>query len=217
MRTPAPVDRFAELYRLRAKRDDCGERIIRGKLGHLYAHDASRFGIVLEAPRDNARSDKTLCARKRRATAAGFVVHQEGDFEAVLLFEPGDGKQALLAIKLIDAKKIRRVAGPTEAQLRARALFSSKARSSRPRFHQNTDAAVVQASNSYESPGAPKSPAIAIPGDGPQDRKPKLNATKDSRNEAGSIHEESQTYVSSKDSWRLKLSRSSVSQTCTHG
>jgi hypothetical protein len=38
-----------------------------------------------------------------------------------------------------------------------------------------------------------KSPAIAIPGFGPQDRKPKLNAAKDSRNEAGSIHEESRT------------------------
>ena len=133
---------FAENYRIRVKRDDCGDPIIRGKLGHLYEHDIDSFGIVLESPTEHGRLDNTLRARKRRAIAAGFLVHQEGDSEAILLFDPGDSKQARLAIQLIHTKKIRQAAPPTDAQLRVRALFSSKARSRRPCFDQNTDAAI---------------------------------------------------------------------------
>jgi hypothetical protein len=145
MGTPTAVNAFGEQYRVRVKRDGCGEPIVPGKLGHLYQHDAVRFGIALEAPPDDARSDKTLRARRRRAIAAGFVVHQEGEFEALLLFDPGDGKQARLAVLLIQAKKSRQVAAPTDAQLRARALFSSKARSRRACFDQNSNAIVWDA------------------------------------------------------------------------
>ena len=144
MGPPTTLARFAECYRLRVRRDECGDTIVRGKLGHLYEHDAGRFGIVLEAPSDDARSDKTLRARRRRAIAAGFLVHQEGEFEALLLFDPGDGKQALLAVLLIQAKKIRQAAQASDAQLRARALFSSKARSRRACIDQNTNAIVGQ-------------------------------------------------------------------------
>ena len=144
MLSQSSVVTFAEKYRVRVKRDDCGECVVRGKLGHLYEHDACRFGISLEAPPNNARSDRTLRARRRRAIGAGFVTHQEGDSEAVLIFNPADTKQARLAIRLIDAKKIRQVAVPTDAQLRARALFSSKARSRRACFDQNTNAVAGQ-------------------------------------------------------------------------
>jgi hypothetical protein len=61
-----------------------------------------------------------------------------------LLFDPADPKQARLAVRLIQAKKIRQASRPTDAQLRARALFSSKARSKRPCFDQNTNAGVGQ-------------------------------------------------------------------------
>jgi hypothetical protein len=82
------------------KRDACGASIIRGKFGHLYEHDAGRFGIVLEAPANSEVLDATLRSRKRRAIAAGFVLRQEGDSEATLLFDPTDMKQARLAIQL---------------------------------------------------------------------------------------------------------------------
>jgi hypothetical protein len=141
MESPITLAGFARRYRLRMNRDECHDAIVRGKLGRLYEHDAGRFGIVLEAAPDNARSDKTLRARKRRGIAAGFLLHQEGDFEAILLFDLADSKQAALAIQLIQAKRIRRTVLATEAQLRARALFSSWARSRRPRFDQNSDAA----------------------------------------------------------------------------
>jgi hypothetical protein len=132
--------KYGEQYRVRVKRDECGDSIVRGRFGHLYEHDTNQLGIVLDTTPDNLRSDRTLRARRRRAIAAGFVVHQQGDCEAILLFDHLDTKQARLAIRLIQAKKIRRVAGPTDAQLRSRALFSSRARSRRPCFEQNTSA-----------------------------------------------------------------------------
>jgi hypothetical protein len=144
MESPTTLAGFAEQHRLRVKRDECGDLVIRGKFGHLYELDAGRFGIVLEAPADNARSDKALRARKRRAIAAGFPLRQEGDFEGILLFDPGDPKQTGLAVRLIHAKKIRQAAPPTDAQLRVRALFSSRARPRRPCFDQKTNAIAGQ-------------------------------------------------------------------------
>jgi hypothetical protein len=135
---------FAQQHPFRGKLDACHDAIVPGKLGHLCQHDAARFGIVLEAPADSTRLDNTLRSRKRRAIAAGFLLNQDGDFEGILLFDPADTKQARLAIRLVQAKKIRRAAQPTDGQLRARALFSSKARSRRSCFDQNASAFLGQ-------------------------------------------------------------------------
>lgn len=134
--------KFGEQYRVRVKCDECGDSIVRGRFGHLYEHDETQLGIVLDAQPDTLRSDRTLRARRRRAIAAGFVVHQEGECEAILLFDPSDQKQAALAIRLIGAKKIRKVPPPTDAQLRSRALFSSRARSGRLCLGENTNGAL---------------------------------------------------------------------------
>ena len=152
---------FAEQHRLRMNSDECHDAMVRGKVGHLFAHDAGWFGIVLEAPANSTFLDNTLRSRKRRAIAAGLLLRQEGDFEAILLFEPTDAKQARLAIRLIQAKKIKKAPPPTDAQLRVRALFSSKARSKRPCFDQNADAAVGQGGNRYQSLGLADEPPIA--------------------------------------------------------
>ena len=132
--------KYGEQYRVRVKRDECGDLVVRGRFGHLYEHDANRLGIVLDAPADNLRSDRKLRARKSRAIAAGFVVHQEGDCEAILLFDPSDLDQAHLAVRLVQVKRIRKTSRPTDAQLRVRALFSSRARSGRLCLDQNTNA-----------------------------------------------------------------------------
>jgi hypothetical protein len=142
MRSPSSMAALAGCYRIRVKRDDFGDPIIRGKLGHLYEDDSGRFGIVLESPADNARLDKRLRARRHHAIAAGFILCQEGDFEAILLFDPWDAKQATLAVRMIHAKKIRQAAPATDAQLRARALFSSRTRPRRPCFDQDTNGIV---------------------------------------------------------------------------
>jgi hypothetical protein len=142
MGSPTTLAEYGEKYRIRMKRDECGDSIVGGRFGHLYEQYAGRFGIVLELPADGTRLDNTLRSRKRRALAAGFVLHQEGECEAILLFDPSDRKQAALAIRLIQAKKIRKAPRPTDAQRRARALFSFKARSRRPCFDQNTGSVV---------------------------------------------------------------------------
>jgi len=145
MESPTTLAGFAERHSFRVKRDECHDAIVPGKVGHLYQHDASQFGIVLEAPADSTRLDNTLRSRKRRAIAAGFLLHKEGDWESILLFDPADVKQARLAIRLIHAKKIRHAAQPSDAQLRVRALFSSNVRSRRLCFDQNTSAVLGQA------------------------------------------------------------------------
>jgi hypothetical protein len=141
---PAAFRQFAGHHRVRVKLDECHDAIVRGKFGHLYEHGAGRFGIVLEAPSNSAALGATLRSRKRRAIAAGFFLCQEGDSEAILLFDPADTKQARLAIQLIHAKKIKVAPRPTDAQLRARALFSCRVRSKRPCIEQNMNALVGQ-------------------------------------------------------------------------
>jgi hypothetical protein len=97
MNSPHALQQFAEQHRVRLNRDNCSDAIVRGKLGHLYAHDASRFGIVLEPPANTARLDNRLRSRKRGAITAGFLLHQEEEFEAILLFDPSDSNHAALA------------------------------------------------------------------------------------------------------------------------
>ena len=109
------AEEFCERYRLRLKRDACGDRIFPGKFGHLYEHAPGVFGLVLEALADSTRLDRTLRNRKRKALAAGFTLHQEGDAEAILLFDPADSKQARLAIRLVGAKS-KRVASATQLE-----------------------------------------------------------------------------------------------------
>jgi hypothetical protein len=84
---PPTFHQFAGRHCLRVRRDEFCDTIVRGKFGRWYEHNASRLGIVLEVPLDNARLDKTLRFRKRCALATGFLVHLEGDFEAILLFD----------------------------------------------------------------------------------------------------------------------------------
>jgi len=144
MGPPITLLEFARQYRLRLNRDECHDAVVRGKFGHLYEHDTSRFGVVFEAPANGRRFDNKLRFRKRRAITSGFSLLQEGDFEAILLFDPTDANQARIAIRLIQAMKIKRAPRPSDAQLRARALFSARARSKRPSFDQNTNAIAGQ-------------------------------------------------------------------------
>jgi hypothetical protein len=102
------ISEYAEKYRLRMKRDRCGDLIVPGKLGHLYEHGSGRFGMVLEASADSRRLDNVLRSRKRRALAGGFAIRQEGDSESIVLFDPAEQKQARLALRLVGAKSKRR-------------------------------------------------------------------------------------------------------------
>jgi hypothetical protein len=93
---------FAQKYRLRMKRDECGELIIPGRLGEsqIYEHSPVRLGVVIMPGKPFVWAN----ARKK-LLAAGCQVVQNGDWEGTALFDPQNTTQAQLAIKLI---KVRR-------------------------------------------------------------------------------------------------------------
>jgi hypothetical protein len=107
------IKSFAEIYRVRAKQDDCGELIIPGSLlgasgrsdysSHIYDHgDGNRFGVLL-----TFQSKRGWHFAKRRLLAAGFTLEQDGDTEGTALFDPHNDLQARLAFKLARVRAIR--------------------------------------------------------------------------------------------------------------
>lgn len=116
---------FTSRYRLRAKRDPCGDRIIPARFGHLYEHGSGAFGLALEDSSTGPSRARTLRSRRRQAVAAGFQVHQEGDGEAILLFDPADAKQARLAIRLVGAKR-KRVLSAAQLEVLRKATEASQ-------------------------------------------------------------------------------------------
>ena len=121
---PAAFGDFANRFRLRTKRDACGEPIAPGKFGHLYQHAPGVIGLLLEEVRKGPTRARSLLARRRKAVAAGFQLHRAGEAESILLFNLGNPAEEALAIELVGAKR-RRI--PSRAQLetlhRAREAF----------------------------------------------------------------------------------------------
>jgi len=69
MKAPAEIKNFAQHYRLKVKRDDCLDPVIKGRFGHLYPYGGGLFGLMFEAPADDPRFDNTLRSRRRRTKA----------------------------------------------------------------------------------------------------------------------------------------------------
>jgi hypothetical protein len=110
------IKHFSETNRLNWKLDECGEHIIPGKAGHIYA-DATRMGVyVVSTPKKwgNAR---------RAFEGAGFRIHQNGDFEGTALFEAGNPEQLKLAMRYARIKH-RRKLSPEQLENARRALES---------------------------------------------------------------------------------------------
>jgi hypothetical protein len=103
---------FAEKYGLKAKRDECGEHIIPGRLGQIYEYGAGRFGCMVMA--SSARHWNTA---RRKLGTAGCQVIQNGDTEGTALFDPQDNSQVKVAIGLVGAKQRRRVSEAQRAAL----------------------------------------------------------------------------------------------------
>jgi hypothetical protein len=100
---PSPeIKQFAETYRVLTRRDDCGELIVPGRMGHVYEHCPGRFGVYVECATKRAWS-----AAKRTLMAAGFTVRQNGDTEGTAVFDPANGQQARLALETVRVRKRR--------------------------------------------------------------------------------------------------------------
>jgi hypothetical protein len=62
---------------------------------------------VLEDTATGPSRARALLNRRRKAMAAGFRLHQAGDCESVLVFDPSDPRQAHAAILLVKARRKR--------------------------------------------------------------------------------------------------------------
>ena len=115
------IEVLASKLRLKTRHDECGELIVPGKVGHIYLHDAGRhkFGLVLEDRRSNPDpSDRRLPAKRRKALKAGFELHLDCDYEAILLFDGDNMKQSRLAVRLVETKAKRSCTEERLQQLR---------------------------------------------------------------------------------------------------
>lgn len=116
----AEVKQFADTYRVRARRDECGELILPGRVGHVYEHGPGRFGVYL-----SCASARAWSAAKRALTGEGFTIRQNGDMEGTALFDPANAQQARLALDIARIRK-RRVLTPEQRQKMAVQLRSIK-------------------------------------------------------------------------------------------
>jgi hypothetical protein len=112
---------FAESYRLRVTRDDCGDSYIVGKAGLIYGSVGLRLIVTITGGPNASRWNRA----KRRSLAAGFELWQDGDDEGSVLFDPDIPVHAKLAIRLVGCRQ-RRIATPAQRVALARHAFQSK-------------------------------------------------------------------------------------------
>ncbi len=105
------ITNFSNTYRVHRHRDECGEIIVPGNFGHIYAYSETRLGVLFITPGNR----RYLWSKARnRLIAAGFVVVQDGDREGAALFDPMNVKQCRLAIKTAKIR-LKRQLTPADA------------------------------------------------------------------------------------------------------
>jgi hypothetical protein len=111
---------FAAAHNLITKKDSCGEPLIvpgnprrSEDISHIYWHSAGTLGLTLlfDTPLlwNNA---------KKKLTGLGFTVHQDGETEGILLFDPTNAVQVTAAIKTAGLKRHRNVSKANRALFR---------------------------------------------------------------------------------------------------
>jgi len=100
------LEQFACQHRLRLTKDECGDLMVCAKLGHIYEHGPDVLGVVFSE--SDRYSNKILLARRRQLLNAGLKLHQAGDAESILLFDPANTAQAQAVIHAAGARKKRR-------------------------------------------------------------------------------------------------------------
>ena len=121
------IERFASTHRLKSALDECWERIVPGKHGHIYEWntDGSVFGVMFMPPKTPREPWGKWCPKrwgnfKRAGLALGMTVVQNGDSEGCLSFDPNDKAQVKLAIKIAGVRPKRRISPEQHATLTER-------------------------------------------------------------------------------------------------
>jgi hypothetical protein len=107
---PMTIQQFAEKYRLKVTRDSCGDAIVQGRLykdANISEYDEGLCMCWLTKESHAKKFNST----KRACLSAGMTIVQEGDDEAIFLFDGANNRQAKLAISSIRAK-VKKVLSP---------------------------------------------------------------------------------------------------------
>jgi hypothetical protein len=122
------IEQFAERFKVKTKRDECGDTIIPGKQ-HKFAdgqssifggYDDGQLGVALLFG-----TKKKWGNARRKLQAEAFTVRQDGDTEGILTFNPENAKQARLAIKAAGVRVKKNMGIPSPAQILARQKFAA--------------------------------------------------------------------------------------------
>lgn len=126
------LESFANQHNLRTRQDSCGEPlVILGKparprpedCSHIYEHGDGKLGLVLLYDRELLWNNA-----KKRLLGAGFELHQNGDTEGVLLFDPENAVQVRMALKRAGIHPRPNIAPELRARLVQNALKAAAAR-----------------------------------------------------------------------------------------
>lgn len=97
------IAEFARKYRLKVRRDECGDPVIqKGRAGSI---SEDRDGLLSLTVMFDTR--RKWSAVRRKLVKAGFVIQQEGETEGVLTFNPADRKAARLAVSVARVRRTR--------------------------------------------------------------------------------------------------------------
>ena len=114
MKSDSSLKSFSERYRLKLRRDECGDYFVGGKSGQVYEYRSGRLAVLFRGD-----TKRQWHAAKKKLAAAGFGLMQDADTEGTASFDPTDADQCRVAIQVIRAKT-RRVLTPAQrAQLGA--------------------------------------------------------------------------------------------------
>jgi hypothetical protein len=118
------VEEFAEKYRVKVKRDECGERVTAGKgRSNIFdGYEDGEFGVCLMF-----ESARKWGFARRKMEALAFKIRQDGDTEGIATFDPTDRKQAALAIRLGGARRKRSVTASQRQAMSERLAEARKA------------------------------------------------------------------------------------------
>jgi hypothetical protein len=112
------VESFAQANRLRTRQDDCGDKVIPGKRGHLYFDDGELCLMVIDGRPANQSRWQALGGK----LWMGDISHHVQD----VVIKGIPLENAAAAIRMVRARPVR-VLSPEEAAQRSAALLKARA------------------------------------------------------------------------------------------
>ncbi|MEK9722979.1 MAG: hypothetical protein VW405_05770 [Rhodospirillaceae bacterium] len=151
---------FAVANRLHVRRSpEDGSPEIAGRAGSIYPMGDGRL-VVLALD----LTKRQWSARRRLGLSVRMTLHQDGDAEGSLVFDPHDPKQAEVAIRIAGARRKRRVSAATAERLRE---AGARHRFVRPRRRRGLSAPQIDAGGLEVPLTTPLTQARVLPALGP--------------------------------------------------